>query len=324
MGNRKYDELYDKVLSILQNDGGDAAFKYLDDIIENDPRCIEAYLVRAEGHSEIECFDYAFHDVEEAIAINPNEAEAYVLRGMLHFKANEDINKALADFNKTIELDPCMARAYTNRSLMYLRMNELHKVISDCNKAIELLPDAFEPYNNRGMAYIGLEEHAKALQDYNKVIELAPDTAVAYFQRGALNSGFGNTQEAFRDFVKFLELDPNHKHAQLAEDAIKDLRSGKNPMTGKSTKGGCYVATCVYGSYDCPEVWTLRRFRDDKLSKLLFGKLFIRIYYSVSPKIVELFGNEKWFNQICKSIIDKFVIALRNNGVEDNPYFDKG
>lgn len=22
--------------------------------------------------------------------------------------------------------------------------------------------------------------------------------------------------------------------------------------------GGCYVATCVYGSYDCPEVWTLR------------------------------------------------------------------
>lgn len=28
------------------------------------------------------------------------------------------------------------------------------------------------------------------------------------------------------------------------------------------TRKGCYVATCVYGSYDCPEVWTLRRFRD--------------------------------------------------------------
>ena len=27
---------------------------------------------------------------------------------------------------------------------------------------------------------------------------------------------------------------------------------------------GCYVATCVYGSYDCPEVWVLRRFRDNK------------------------------------------------------------
>ena len=26
---------------------------------------------------------------------------------------------------------------------------------------------------------------------------------------------------------------------------------------------GCYIATCVYGSYDCPQVQTLRRFRDD-------------------------------------------------------------
>lgn len=26
-------------------------------------------------------------------------------------------------------------------------------------------------------------------------------------------------------------------------------------------KAGCYIATCVYGSYDCPQVWILRRFR---------------------------------------------------------------
>ncbi len=30
---------------------------------------------------------------------------------------------------------------------------------------------------------------------------------------------------------------------------------------------GCYIATAVYGSYDCPEVWVLRRYRDYKLSK---------------------------------------------------------
>ena len=27
-------------------------------------------------------------------------------------------------------------------------------------------------------------------------------------------------------------------------------------------ENGCYIATCVYGSYDCPQVLTLRRFRD--------------------------------------------------------------
>ena len=33
------------------------------------------------------------------------------------------------------------------------------------------------------------------------------------------------------------------------------------------------------GSYDCPEVWTLRRFRDNKLSQSFLGNLFIRFYY---------------------------------------------
>jgi len=84
----------------------------------------------------------------------------------------------------------------------------------------------------------------------------------------------------------------------------------------------CYVATCVYGSYDCPEVWTLRRYRDGKLSNTCFGRQFIRVYYAVSPKIVELFGNGKWFNGLCKPILNKFVRALQNSGVDSSPYSD--
>ena len=37
---------------------------------------------------------------------------------------------------------------------------------------------------------------------------------------------------------------------------------------------GCYIDTCVYGSYDCPSVWTLRRFRDDMLAKTLVGRIY--------------------------------------------------
>ena len=44
------------------------------------------------------------------------------------------------------------------------------------------------------------------------------------------------------------------------------------------SSGGCYIATAVYGSYDCPQVWTLRRFRDFKLAKSLGGRIFIKLY----------------------------------------------
>ncbi len=59
-----------------------------------------------------------------------------------------------------------------------------------------------------------------------------------------------------------------------------------------SSSGGCYIATYVYGSYDCPQVWTLRRFRDYTLHKTWCGRLFIKCYYTISPALVKLFEKQ--------------------------------
>ena len=86
---------------------------------------------------------------------------------------------------------------------------------------------------------------------------------------------------------------------------------------------GCYVATAVYGSYDCPEVWTLRRFRDDTLDRTWYGRAFIRAYYAVSPALVRWFGTTGWFRSLFKAPLDRFVRKLRQRGVQDTPYQDK-
>ena len=91
----------------------------------------------------------------------------------------------------------------------------------------------------------------------------------------------------------------------------------------QESSGGCYVATCVYGSYDCPQVWTLRRFRDNTLASTWYGRAFIRTYYAISPTIVKWFGNTQWFKNLWKNKLDKMVSNLRSNGVEDTPYQDK-
>lgn len=98
-----------------------------------------------------------------------------------------------------------------------------------------------------------------------------------------------------------------------------------NSSVNATTKsnGGCYIATCVYGSYDCPEVWTLRRFRDNTLDETWYGKLFIKCYYAISPIFVRWFGNQKWFRDFWKNTLDKMVSRLNNNGVENTKYQDK-
>jgi len=106
------------------------------------------------------------------------------------------------------------------------------------------------------------------------------------------------------------------------QEVMKSLAEEIEKLVEVKT-GGCYVATCIYGSYNCPEVWTLRRYRDNRLSTSWFGRQFIQIYYAVSPKVVELFGNKKWFNMFLKPILNRFIRKLQNSGIDSSPYSDK-
>lgn len=113
------------------------------------------------------------------------------------------------------------------------------------------------------------------------------------------------------------------KYKNIREELEKTKQEiiDKHEQESKAKKG-CYVATCVYGSYDCPEVWTLRRYRDYSLANTLLGRIFIKIYYFTSPTIVKLFGNTKLFKNIIKKKLDKMVKKLNADGYYDTPYDD--
>lgn len=89
------------------------------------------------------------------------------------------------------------------------------------------------------------------------------------------------------------------------------------------SSGGCYVATAVYGSYDCPQVWTLRRYRDYTLAGTWYGRAIIRTYYAISPTLVKWFGETQWFKNMWKPRLDRMVKSLNAEGIADTPYQDK-
>ena len=83
------------------------------------------------------------------------------------------------------------------------------------------------------------------------------------------------------------------------------------------------MATSVYGSYDCPEVWTLRRYRDEVLGETWYGRMFIKFYYAVSPTAVKLFGDCGWFQDFFRTRLDTMVENLQNSGFASTPYQDR-
>lgn len=94
-------------------------------------------------------------------------------------------------------------------------------------------------------------------------------------------------------------------------------------VTPEINTGGCYVATAVYGSYDCPQVWTLRRYRDNQLAKTWYGRLFIHTYYAISPTLVKWFGETQWFKNMWRPKLDSMVKNLKESGFESTPYEDR-
>ena len=116
--------------------------------------------------------------------------------------------------------------------------------------------------------------------------------------------------------------DAQHNIDVVMQERASSSSSYSGSSSSSSSGGGCYVATAVYGSYDCPEVWTLRRYRDNSLAHTFLGRTFIKVYYAVSPTIVKWFGQTKWFNSFWKKVLDKMVSSLKESGYEDTPYND--
>jgi len=167
---------------------------------------------------------------------------------------------------------------------------------------------------------IDKESQTNNIQRYKNLIAITNEVVHACSWKKQYNSGgyiwvreFQLTKDAKQKNIdsimeyhnKIHEIDPNYK------------------IPRRPSAGGCYVATCVYGSYDCPEVWTLRRYRDDELASTWYGRAFIHTYYTVSPTIVKLLGNRRWFKNFWKKKLDIMVDRLHSKGFDNTPYEDK-
>jgi hypothetical protein len=100
----------------------------------------------------------------------------------------------------------------------------------------------------------------------------------------------------------------NKNHESLR--GLKNTIDNINKPSGGSS--GCYIATMVYGDYDHPQVMVLREFRDKVLSKNTFGRLFIKIYYRISPSLVQLLRNNSKANQCIKIILERIIKIINN------------
>lgn len=73
----------------------------------------------------------------------------------------------------------------------------------------------------------------------------------------------------------------------------------------------CYIATACYNSSTAEEVIFLRTFRDKVLYPSKLGRLFIQIYYKISPILVKYFYSNKFIKGTSKFFLDNLINVLK-------------
>ena len=101
-----------------------------------------------------------------------------------------------------------MANTYFNRAVAFDSHGELESALADFSKAIELKPDDAEFYVNRGVTYLELGQVEKGLADFDAAVEIQPDDPVLRFNRGIINEQTGHPEIAREDYARAYALAP--------------------------------------------------------------------------------------------------------------------
>lgn len=101
-----------------------------------------------------------------------------------------------------------------------------------------------------------------------------------------------------------------------SEHSRRTRGTSPQPETQTQKSGGCFIATAVYGSEDAPTVLMLRSLRDDVLLSSKLGRVFVNLYYLISPPVARLLSN----NSLLQNIARKAVVRPIANLVRSKLY----
>jgi len=118
-------------------------------------------------------------------------------------------------------------------------------------------------------------------------------------------------KKAIEDHVEtFNMLDKRGKTTR--QSVVSDVKTGAGNMRIESKSGAtCFIASVAYRDPNHLDVMFLRKFRDERLIKSNFGKLFVKWYWINGPRIAKLINRWDFLKDCSKFLIGKIVFMLR-------------
>lgn len=122
---------------------------------------------------------------------------------------NSEYVAAADAFTEAIASNPMSVAAWNNRAAARLRSGEVNRAIVDYNRALELAPYDAEIYYNRGNALVAAGQYQDAVVDYTRAAQIDPTFSKAVFNRGTAYALLGQRDVAQTDWSRAISLEPD-------------------------------------------------------------------------------------------------------------------
>jgi predicted O-linked N-acetylglucosamine transferase (SPINDLY family) len=147
----------------------------------------------------------------------------------------EDLNQldqALASYDKALSINPNYARAHSNRGNVLQSLKRFAEALASYQRAIAIRPDYAEAFYNSGNALLALGRLDEALVSYDRALAIKPDLVIAMIGRGTVLQALKRFDEALANYDRVLAIHPNYAEVRYNRGkTLQDLKRFEEALT---------------------------------------------------------------------------------------------
>ena len=179
----------------------------LDKAIELDSHFAAAYFNRGLGFAAKGDLDRAIQDFDQAIALDASIDKAFKGRARAYYEKG-DLARTIADYDRYLTSQPNDAEILNERCWTHATLGgDLNIALADCTRSLQLKASA-EASDSRGLVYLKLGRFSEARADYDQALAQFADYPSSLFGRGIAKRHLGDTASGNADIAAAKKLDP--------------------------------------------------------------------------------------------------------------------
>ena len=138
------------------------------------------YLLSFLPESDVDrVIDYAIASGKRSFAaLVPDSAGCVYHRGLAYLEQGR-LDRALADFDRALQLDPVLTAAVLGRGILHLRAKRYTEALADLRRARAACPDYPAVWFNEALVHVERADHPAAVACLRRALALEPTNAPA-------------------------------------------------------------------------------------------------------------------------------------------------